>query len=117
MLRNLSKNNELFLISRNEPGRKDRFEKLGIKSYFRKIVFVENKTKKVFKSLIQNSKDVIIVGDRVREEISLGNQLGFITIWVQQGKFSSELPREAGRPDYTISNICELQDIISQYEK
>lgn len=117
VLKNLAMKNDLFLISRNEPNRKDRFEKLGIGKYFKKILFVEKKTKEIFKSLIQNLEDTIIIGDRVREEISLGNQLGFITIWIKQGKFSGELPEKSKQPNYTINDIRELQTIISQYEK
>ena len=114
VLKGLSRENELLLISMNEPGRNERLKELGIKNYFQKIVFVENKTKEIFESLSQGLKDVVVVGDRVRSEISLGRQLGFTTIWVRQGKFSGELPEESSEPDFIINDIRELQDIISQ---
>ena len=76
----LSKNHDLFLISQNEPGRKENFQKLGISDYFKKIVFVEEKTKSVFEELSESAKDVMVVGDRLRGEILIGKQLGVTTI-------------------------------------
>lgn len=112
LLKVLSKQYDLFLISKNEPGRKEKFEKMNIKKYFQKVVFVEKKTKQLFEDLSNNSRDVFVVGDRVREEILLGNILGFITIWVKQGKFACELPIKEQTPQYTIKNIQELQNIL-----
>ncbi len=124
LLKNLSKKNELFLISRNELGRKGRLQELGIENYFKKMAFVEEKTLKIFEDLIcderrpDNKANVLVIGDRVKEEIFLGNQLGFITIWVQQGKFSNELPtKPEEQPIHTVKNIEDLKDIISKYEK
>jgi FMN phosphatase YigB (HAD superfamily) len=117
LLRVLSKKYDLFLISKNEPGRREKFEKMSIKKYFQKVVFVENKTTELFEDLSNNSHDVFVVGDRVREEIFLGNVLGFITIWVKQGKFACELPTKEQTPQYIINNIQELQNILSIYEK
>jgi len=115
LLKTLSKKYDLFLISKNEPGRKEKFEKMGIKNYFQKVVFVENKTKQLFEDLSNNSCDVFVVGDRVREEIFLGNILGFITVWVKQGKFACELPTKEQTPKYIINDIRELQTTLSTY--
>jgi len=117
LLKVLSKKYDLFLISKNEPGRKEKFEKMDIKRYFQRVVFVENKTKQLFEDLSNNSRDVFIVGDKVQEEIFLGNVLGFITIWVKQGKFARELPTKEQTPQYIINDIRELQTILTTYEK
>ena len=29
--------------------------------------------------------DVIVIGDRVRGEISIGNELNYTTVWIKQG--------------------------------
>jgi FMN phosphatase YigB (HAD superfamily) len=117
-LADLSANNELFLISRNEPGRADTLERFGIKKYFTKVYFVEEKTTSLFEELAQGSADVVVVGDRVKEEISLGNQLGLVTIWVKQGRFANELPSTAlEQPTHTVDNVLEIKNIISTYEK
>jgi phosphoglycolate phosphatase-like HAD superfamily hydrolase len=65
LLQDLSKNHELFLISKNEPGREDGLEKQGIKKYFKKISFVEEKTTDLFKELVQGDKNSFVIGDRV----------------------------------------------------
>jgi len=117
LLQDLSKKNELFLISRNEPGRKNKLKKLGIEQYFENITFVEEKTIELFKELAQGDKNILVIGDRVKEEICIGNQLNFITIWVQQGKFANELPTKSEeKPSFTVKNIEEIKNIVSQYE-
>lgn len=117
LLQKLSENNELFLISRNEPGRENRLKEIGIKKYFNNLAFVEDKTAELFIRLVGPRKNVFVVGDRVKEEITIGNKLGFKTIWVQQGKFAAELPSNAlEQATFTVKNIQEIQSIISKYE-
>lgn len=118
MLKRLASKHELFLISRNEPSRKDQFEKLGIKKYFQKIIFVDEKNKKTLKNLIGDSKKVLVVGDSIRDEIKIGNKLGLITVRLKKGRFANESstsPEE--EPLFNISEIIELEKIILNYEK
>ena len=118
MLKRLANKHELFLISRNEPSRKDRFEKLGIKDYFKKIRFVDEKNIETFKDLIGDSKKVFVVGDSIKDEIRTGNELGLITVRFKNGKFASEIPASPEEePMFTISEITELEKIILNYEK
>lgn len=118
LLQYLSKDNELFLISKNEPGRKDRLVELGIDGYFVKIIFVEKKTVSLFRELSQDDKNILVIGDRIADEILIGNQLGFITVWVQQGKFATDLPeRDEQQPRHIVQNIQEIKNIFSKYEK
>lgn len=117
ILKKLSINHELLLVSKNELTRDDTINKLGISSYFRKIVLVEEKTKKIFTDLVGDSKDVLVVGDRIKGEIYLGNLLGLNTIWIRQGKFSNEtFSTEDEKPDYIINDIKELLEIIKKHE-
>lgn len=118
LLQDLSRYNELFLISRNEPRRRDRLEEFGIAEYFNNIAFVEDKTADIFTKLVGSCKNVFVIGDRVREEIAIGNKLGFRTIRVQQGKFANELPiNPLEQAMFTVKNITDIQIIISKYEK
>lgn len=118
MLKRLASKHDLFLISRNEPRRKDRFEKLGIKKYFQKIRFVDEKNEETFKALIGDSKNVLVVGDSIRDEIKIGNKLGLITIRLKNGKFANEMPASLEEePMFNISKITELEKIILNYEK
>jgi FMN phosphatase YigB (HAD superfamily) len=118
LLESLSADHMIFLVSKKVAGRNDRLDTLNIKQYFQNIVFVDQKTKEVFQDIVGDETEVIVVGDRVQEEISIGNQLGFTTIWVRQGKFSTELPAESGmQPTHSIKTIDELSTIIPLYEK
>lgn len=117
LLKNLSQENELFLISKKEEGRAARLQELGIAQYFQKITFVENKTTATFLALTGTTSNVLVVGDRIRGEIQLGNQLGFTTVWLKRGKFATELPEKPEeKPDYTITRITALASIITRYE-
>lgn len=114
VVKKLSQKNDLFLVSRNEPGRATRLKEFGIHKYFQKSIFVEEKTKEAFETLAKKGIRTIVVGDRVKQEIALGNQLGLTTVWVRQGKFADELPSVEGeRPNYMIQDIRELTDIIA----
>jgi FMN phosphatase YigB (HAD superfamily) len=117
ILEELFLKHELFLVSKYEPTRSNVINKLEINKYFQKIVLVEQKTEEIFIDLVGENKDVVVVGDRIKREIYLGNLLGFNTVWVRQGKFSNEInDTEEEKPDYVIKDIKELLEIIKKYE-
>lgn len=118
VLRRLSEKYELFLVSRNEPARKKRFEKLNIKSYFQKIIFVDKKSKQLFKEIAGDTKDVLVVGDSIGDEIKIGNQLGLVTVRFKKGKFALKIPKDTDESaQFEITDIYELENIILRYEK
>lgn len=109
LLKMLYKKYQLFLITKNEPGRDQKITEFGIKEYFQDIAFVDKKTIEIFKKLVNESESVMVVGDRVKDEIKIGNKLGYTTVWIRQGKFAKEypvFPEEC--PDYAIFNLNEL---------
>ena len=118
MLKRLSAQYDLFLISRNEPTRKKRLEELNIKQYFKKILFVEEKSKQIFREIASNTENVIVVGDSIADEIKTGNQLGFITVRLKKGRFATAIPKDADEiARFELLDISELEKIISLYEK
>jgi len=118
LLKKLSSKYELFLISRNEPIRKNRLEELNIKNYFQKIVFVDAKSKQVFEQIADGTKNIIIVGDSIGDEIKIGNQLGFITVRLKKGKFATQIPKNKDElAKFEITDINDLENIILNYEK
>lgn len=118
LLRELSKKNELFLVSRNEPERKKRLKELDIGGFFRRVLFVGEKSMDVFREIAGDARDVIVVGDSIGDEIKIGNQLGFITVRLKRGRFAGEIPKSADEaPKFEISEINELENIISTYGK
>ena len=118
LLQTLSTKYELFLISRNEPTRKKRLEECNIKNYFQKILFVDKKSKRVFAEIAGDEKKVIVIGDSISDEIKIGNQLGYFTIRLKQGKFATAIPKDKDEiAKFEITEINELEKIILQYEK
>ena len=54
-----------------------------------------------------------MVGDRVRDEIVIGNRLGIQTVWVRIGKFSTEVPRDKTEmPMKTITVLTDLRLVL-----
>lgn len=101
----------LVLIGKGDPSLVDDVQRLGLSPYFSEIRFTgTEKNIETFSSFVTNPKQTYVVGDRVRGEIKIGNQLGAITIWIKQGKFAHELPLAADEiPQITIRNIRELE--------
>jgi len=57
--------------------------------------------------------EVLIVDDRAFRGVKYGNKNGHPTVWIQKGKYASELPNaETGQPTYTIHDLKELKDIL-----
>lgn len=115
----LAAQHELFLISINKPERKLLLEKLGIQRFFSKITFVEQKTFTTFTDMLNNAVDVIVVGDRIAEEIRLGKLLGYTTIHVQQEeKLVYQQPlRMSDQPDYAVTHLEEILAIVEKITK
>src|SRR3989344_1325729 len=91
----LALKHELYLISRREPERANYLEQSGLKELFTDIAFVEEKTVALFQRFAGGDKNTVVIGDRVTEEITIGNRLGLRTVWLKQGKFAAELPSNA----------------------
>lgn len=104
----------LVLIGKGDPSLADDVQRLGLSSYFSDVLFTGNKKDIImFAPFVKNPKQTYVVGDRVRGEIKIGNQLGAITIWIKQGKFAHELPLAADEiPQITIRRIQELESVL-----
>lgn len=106
----------LVLISRAGKDRKMLVKKLGLKPYFAKIIICRHKGLAVFQKIIKGGSSdsgSFVVGDRVRQEIALGNRLGLTTIWVREGKFAKELPRRRQeQPQFAVNQLRKILPII-----
>lgn len=107
----------LYLVSRYEPGRSDKLDALGIRHHFQEALFVEKKTLQIFARIAEGSAQTIVVGDRLQEEIALGSKLGLTTIWLQQEKLSPDTSTHETKPTYTIRDIRDISNILTNYEK
>lgn len=112
-----SKNIPMILIGKGGEDMQQEVDRLEVRKYFKYIIFAEGeKDPQVFKDYISEDepKDTILIGDRVRSELAIGNGLGVTTIWVKQGKFATELPENRNQePAYTVDNLAECLNIIS----
>jgi len=84
------------------------------------IHFVYEKTARNLKSFLRKhaseAERCMIIGDRIREEITLGNRLGMQTpIWARYGRFPNEPPDDATQtPTYIVDSIAELQTLLQR---
>lgn len=103
----------MYLVGKDSGGDMlDEVRRLGVSAFFQAIHFVkESKTDDDIGQFINpdSPEEAVVVGDRVRSEITVGNRLGATTVWVEQGRFASEQPVMPEQiPDYTIRDIVEL---------
>lgn len=112
---------KLFMISNYETGREEIIRDSGVRKYFDKIVVTKGKNKKDFLRCISGvglePKDVLVVGDRIKSEIRIGNELGADTVWFKHGKYSGVKPENyAEKPTHTIIRLQQLFDILTSDE-
>ncbi|MCK5039474.1 MAG: HAD hydrolase-like protein [Candidatus Aenigmarchaeota archaeon] len=105
----------LCLISKaTTENRREEISDLGLDPYFVYIQVNEgNKNASHFRNCMDilecNPEDILVIGDRIKGEIYLANQLGMKTIWYKSGKFSTELPsNEKEKPNHTITILSDV---------
>ena len=108
---------KLFVIGRGSASRQKLLERHALSKYFEDIYFSEHKDVALFQKCVDRShlppEDFFVVGDRVRSEISIGNDMGMTTIWLRNGRFAGEEPRtDMEEPDHTIRRLSDLQEIL-----
>jgi FMN phosphatase YigB (HAD superfamily) len=125
MLRELSSNYDTYLVTTGTPEfQNSKVERLGLREMFKGVGILasgsEATKERWMASLIRNRyrpESVIVVGNRVDNEIEAGNVLGMITVWVKYGEGSGMSPDEkTGPPDYIISNITEFPEVLVRLE-
>lgn len=97
---------------------------LGIRELFKAIAVLPSgreETKESWLSSLASSgyraESVIVVGNRLDNEIRAGNRLGMTTVWVRRGEGSGLVPcDETGEPRYVISDIEEFPETLAQIE-
>lgn len=106
----------LVLIGKGSNDMYQEIERLDVKQYFTNVFFKEGKKNdNLFKKYVLKSDpgSTIVVGDRVRSEIEVGNRLKSITIWIKQGKFAEELPLSKKQtPTYIVNSLLDLKKLF-----
>lgn len=119
LLNYLAYGNRLVLVGKGDDGMRAETERLDVTQFFADIQFVEGEKDAVmFSALIDKAhpERTIVIGDRTRSELAVGNLLGARTIWVRQGKFRNELPEApVFAPDYTVGSLSEVLAIVREF--
>lgn len=98
--------------------REMRLKELGIKGYFQKVMFVDEKSKRIFEEIAGNTEKVMVVGDSIADEIKIGNQLGFVTVRLKKGRFAVKIPKDNDEmANFEITDIQDLENILLHYER
>lgn len=98
----------MILIGKGGDDMQKEVDRLEVGIYFQKIVFAQGeKDPEIFAAQVKDDpKRTLLIGDRVRSELEIGNRLGATTIWVKQGKFADELPENKDqKPDYEVTSL------------
>ena len=92
-------------------------ERLGLNGYFIHVEFVKgDKNPTIFRPHVDKTdpKKTLVVGDRTRGEIEVGNALGTTTVWVKQGRFVEETPENPQQnPNFQVNSLLELLNLLS----
>ncbi|MGQ3683614.1 MAG: uridine diphosphate-N-acetylglucosamine-binding protein YvcK [Candidatus Loosdrechtia sp.] len=113
---------KLFLITVGVHERQERkIQILGLKPYFDEIIIADQEIGPLVEDCIQdlikrhnlNPKEVIVVGDKPREELRIAKSFGMTTIQMLHGKFKNEpFVNECDRPNYKIKRIFQIPTIL-----
>lgn len=113
-----SLNGHIILVTRGDKKMQNKkIEILGINSYIADIYICENDEEKlrIFENIntAHDGKDFMVIGNRIDCEIRYGKMLGFRTIHVNHGKYSTLTPRDEFEvPDIVIENFKEIKKHI-----
>ena len=104
----------LGLISSRAPKRREQFEKFCLYTYFDFIKIVDKKKISDFRASLKYFKvkksEMLVVGDRLEEEIKLANILGIKSVWIRHGKMKSI--KEIERPTWVINSVLEIENLF-----
>lgn len=108
-----------FLVGKGGNDMYSEVARLGIRSSFSSVFFKDGpKDLSVFAELIDSDHPdrTLVIGDRVRSEIQVGNELGVQTIQVRRGPFAGELPEiDSQIPSRIVTNLGELLPLMDAY--
>jgi len=112
---------KLGLVSKtkNTPDRAEEIVETGLADNFDAVITTYVKKEENFKELAGDldikPSEMLIVGDRIRGEIVIGNKIGSKTVWLKKGLFAKQPPRNnQEKPTYTINELAELSLILNK---
>ena len=121
-LRALSKRYRIGVIANQNPGSKQRLDRIGLLKYIDLVIAsaeegVAKPDLRIFQIVLDRAnckpEEAVMVGDRIDNDIIPANKIGMKTVWIRQGFGGLAQPQAAVEtPDYTINNLSELFEIL-----
>ncbi|ODS32235.1 MAG: hypothetical protein SCARUB_02629 [Candidatus Scalindua rubra] len=113
---------KLFLLTTGIHERQHKkIELLNLKPYFDEIIINDQEVgllmEDCFEAIIKkhslNPKNVVVVGDRVREELRIAKSMGMVAVQMLHGRFKVESAYdESNRPNYRIKRFFQLPTLL-----
>lgn len=124
----LSERYKIGIIANQNPGSKERLNKLGLLKYIDLVIAsaeegVEKPDLRIFQLALERAnckpEEAVMVGDRIDNDMIPAKKIGMKTVWIKQGFGGlSEQMIEAKQPDYSVDSLNELLPLfVNQSEK
>lgn len=121
-LSKLSKQYKIGIIANQNPGSKERLDKLGLLRYIDFVIAsaeegVAKPDLRIFQIALERanckSEEAVMVGDRLDNDIIPANKIGMKTVWIKQGFGGYAKPKETEEhPDYTVTSLVEITELF-----
>ena len=122
-LRELSKHYKIGIIANQNPGSRERLEKMGLLKYIDLVVAsaeegVAKPDLRIFRIALERAackpEEAVMVGDRIDNDIiPAKKKIGMKTVWIRKGFGKYYVPDPAAeKPDRTVNSLNELIDLF-----
>lgn len=122
-LEKLSRKYKIGVIANQSLGTEERLAQHGVMQYIDLVVAsaeegVAKPDKRIFEIALERSSckpgDVVMIGDRIDNDIVPANLLGMHTIWIKQG-FGRywNITQDIEKADFVVNNLMEICDIMN----
>ena len=121
-LRELSKRYKIGIIANQNPGSRERLEKMGLLKYIDIVVAsaeegVAKPDLRIFRIALERAdckpEEVVMIGDRIDNDIIPAKKIGMKTVWIRQGFGGyAELKTVEEQPYYIVNTLAEITELF-----
>ena len=121
-LKELSKRYKIGIIANQNPGSRERLEKMGLLEYIDLVIAsaeegVAKPDLRIFKAALSRAackpEEAVMIGDRIDNDIIPANKIGMTTVWIRQGFGGyAELKTVEEQPDYIVNTLAEITELF-----
>lgn len=124
MLEELKQSHRLFLVTSGyEKTQARKLEVLGLSAYFDEVYYApvghsrgkEDALRHLQQKYALNYSGMVVIGDRINNEIVIGKRLGCPTIWIRHGECAHILPEGPHEePDLMTHSVIDVPLLLQQ---